>query len=146
MKLMNIVGVLFCLKTVHTLANTCCSNDSDPPNVSNRSPVAWSVFPANQPITFKAWVDDMCGIASTFINIYGYALQGHVASATAASECPDGYFCLDYSFPESGQNWWSMEVVDNCGHKRIVGNSTFCIEACPRNLRAARGELQHVQS
>lgn len=127
-------------------AQTCCdAPDKDPPNVSNRSPSAWTVFPANQVITFKAYVDDLCGLASTYINIYGYAINGHVASVTPSLLCPPGYLCLDYSFPKSGQNWWSITAVDACGNTRIVANSTFCIESCPRNLRAVRDELQHIK-
>merc|ERR1719362_1294050 len=112
---------------------TCCDVDHDPPNVSSRSPVVGTVIGANQWTTFSASVGDNCGLQKVYVNVYGYALRGHEKRASPA--CPPGRFCVDYSFPTSGQNWYSIEVTDNCGLKRTLGNSTFCVESCSRNLR-----------
>ena len=129
---------------VYTGAVTCCDLDHDSPNVSDRSPVVGAVIGANQWTTFKAAVNDNCGLQQVHINVYGYALSGHQSRATPS--CPLGYYCLDYSFPTSGQNWYSVEATDNCGLTRTLGNSTFCVESCPRNLRTLSSNLVEMSS
>ena len=118
---------------------TCCDLDHNSPNVSDRKPVVGTVIGANQWTTFSASVNNNCGLQQVNINVYGYALSEHQTRATPS--CPPGYFCLDYSFPSSGQNWYSVEATDNCGLKRTLGNSTFCVESCQRNLRSSAKSL-----
>ena len=103
---MKLLSLAIFLSTItKTLSKKCCKKDNDAPNISNRDPVAWTVHPANKPITFKAYMDDLCGLSKIYINLYGYAMRGYKKSKTPASNCPPGHFCIDYSFPRSGQNW-----------------------------------------
>ena len=90
----------------NTAGNDCCANDNNLPNISLQNPVAWSVHPTNEIITFKAYVNDLCGISKIFINMYDYAMERYVKLDTLESDCPPSYFCVDYSFPASGQNWY----------------------------------------
>ena len=127
------------LNISYTDAATCCDVDHDSPNVSDRSPTVGTVVGTNEWTTFSAAISDNCGLAQVHVNVYGYALSGFQTRITPS--CPPGYYCLDYSFPTSGQNWYSVEAIDNCGLKRTLGNSTFCVESCPRDLRLSSSNL-----
>ena len=132
--------IVAALNIGHTVANiSCCDVDHDSPNISDRNPVVGTVIGANDWTTFSAAVSDNCGLEKFHINVYGYALSGYQSRATPS--CSPGYYCLDYSFPTSGQNWYSVEATDSCGLKRTLGNSIFCVESCPRNLRSSSSKM-----
>ena len=98
----------------------------------------------NEWITFKAEVNDACGIASVSIDIQGYALSGHETRDTVG--CPAGHFCKDYRFSSTGENSWTVEAVDNCGLRRITGAAHFCVGSCPRYLRLSAEALSDKDS
>ena len=104
------------------------------PNISYMEPVTGFTANVNEWITFKAKVNDQCGVSDVSLEIQGYALTGYETKDTI--DCPSGYFCKDYRFPTMGENWWHVEAIDSCGVKRITGDARFYIGSCPRHLRS----------
>ena len=136
---------LVTLKTTAVVSQvTCCTIDHTKPNVSNMQPANQFSANVNEWITFKAEVNDACGVASVNINIEGYALNGHETRDTI--DCPPGQFCKDYRFPTMGENWWTVEATDGCGLKRITGDAHFCIGSCPRYLRSSAEALSNTEA
>ena len=134
MKIFTLISLLLSNISVVASQVTCCEVDRTKPNVSNMQPSNKYTANVNEWITFKAEVNDACGIASVSINIQGYALSGHETRETVG--CPAGHFCRDYRFPAMGENSWTVEAVDNCGLRRITGAAYFCVGSCPRYLRS----------
>ena len=130
------------IKTI--VSATCCELDHTKPNVSNIYPVNGITVNANDWVTFKAEINDNCGVSSVNISIQGYALDKHETRDTVS--CPPGYFCRDYRFLTVGENWWTVEATDSCGLQRITGQTHFCVGSCPRYLRSLKDSLYQTDS
>ena len=139
MKTFTLISLLLANISAVTSQPTCCEVDHTKPNVSNMQPTNRYTADVNEWITFKAKVNDACGVASVNISIQGYALSGYETRETVS--CPAGYFCRDYRFPTTGENSWTVEAVDNCGLRRITGAANFCVGSCPRYLRSSTEAL-----
>ena len=124
MKIFLLISLLLSNIATTISQGTCCADDNTKPNVSNIQPANKYTANVNEWITFKAKVNDRCGIESVHIDIHGYALTGHEVRDTVG--CPPGFFCKDYRFQTMGENYWTVSKSHNSVLPRKLKLS-FCL-------------------